>query len=98
MLSIRLLKWTYWHFISLTRSSNPFTLRPSPIQFPVVEIPGVLPNDVRRKIQRSTHALDYIEIYKRLALDSDGAAGDKVSVFSPSGLALNGLRRPDRDN
>jgi hypothetical protein len=27
------------------------------------------------------HALDYIEIYKRLASDSDDTAGDKVSVF-----------------
>jgi len=31
--------------------------------------------------RRSRHALDYIEIYKRLASDSDDTAGDKVSVF-----------------
>jgi hypothetical protein len=31
--------------------------------------------------RRSTQALDYIEIYKRLASDSDGTAGEKVSVF-----------------
>jgi hypothetical protein len=47
----------------------------------VVESTGVLPSDVRRKIQRSTHALDYIEIYKRLALDSDGTAADKSACF-----------------
>jgi hypothetical protein len=59
MLSVRVLKWKCWLFISLTRSSNPSTLRP----------------------RRSTHALDYIEIYKRLASDSDDTAGEKVSVF-----------------
>jgi hypothetical protein len=42
------------------------------------------------------HALDYIEIHKRLALDLDDTAGDKVSAFSPSGLALNGFKRHDR--
>ena len=57
----------------------------------MVESTGVLPSDVRRKIQRSTHALDYIEIYKRLALDSDGTAGDKVSVFSPERPATERL-------
>ena len=47
-------------------------------------------------IQRSTHALDYIENYKRLALLVAGASESGQRVFWPSGPPLNGLKRHDR--